>query len=203
MKYLVLYLVPIFLFLGCVGPKPVEKPTAIKTPQAEVPEPKPVPEPIVLPKTPFSSKMIKMFQLSSDDICDLQFYTSHDIELQKRIPAQTSSISNGTLVVNKQDKIKKIIIKKDTPCIAIKAEDNLIVVKFNNTLELTFMHSPGKKDLFFLSAQKWKKGVGSIMIDDDIYQAVGTSGQAYLQINKTDVDNSDQNATVIEGEILE
>ena len=199
MKYLAVILLPVFLFLGCVGPepKPVAEPVAVAIPPA------PEPEPMVLPKTPFTSKMIQMFQLSSAEICDLQFYISHDIELQKRVPAQTSSISNGTLMVNIQDKIKKIIIKKDTPCIAIKAEDNLIVVKFNNTLELIFMHSPTKKDLFFLSAQKWEKGVGSIMIEDKMYQAVGTSGQAYLQINKTDVDNSDQNATVIEGEILE
>ena len=65
------------------------------------------------------------------------------------------------------------------------------------------MHSPGKKDLFFLSAQKWEKGVGSVMIHDEMYEAVGTSGQAYLKINKTDVDNSDQNATVIEGSTIE
>lgn len=199
MKYLLLCLLPIFIFMGCAKePEPIPEPVV-----EMVIEPTPEPEPVVvLPKSPFSTKLIKMFSLSSSEICDLQFYVSHDIELQKNIPAQTSSISNGTLVVNKQDKIKKILIKKDTPCIAIKAEGDVIVVKFNDTLELTFMHSSNKKDLFFLSANKWEKGVGSLMVGDELYEAVGTSGQAYLKINQRDVDNSDENATVIEGSML-
>jgi len=157
---------------------------------------------VVLPKSPFSTKIIKMHNLSPLEICDLQFYISNDIELQKTIPAHTSTIDNGTLVVSKQDKIKKILIKKDTPCIAIKAEGDIIVVKFNDTFELTFMHSKGKKDLFFLSANKWEKGIGSLMVGDKLYQAVGDSGKTYLKINQIDVDNTDQNTTVIEGSTL-
>jgi len=198
MKYLALFLLPALLFIGCSS-KP--EPVTISVPKEMIVEP--IPESIVvLPKSPFSTKIIVMHNLSPLEICDLQFYISHDIELQKTTPEYTSSISDGTLVVNKQDKIKKILIKKDTPCIAIKAEDNLIVVKFNDTFELTFMHSKNKKDLFFLSANKWKKGVGSLMVGDELYEAVGSSGKAYLKINQIDVDNTDQNATVIEGSIL-
>ena len=201
MKYLVLFLFPALLFVGCASkPEPVPEQEAVVEIVVEpTPEPKPV---VVLPKSPLSTKIIRMHNLSSEDICNLQLYISHDIELQKKVPAHTSSISDGTLVVSKEDKIKKILIKKDTPCIAIKAEGDLVVVKFNDTFELTFMHSKNKKDLFFLSANKWKKGVGSLMIGDELYQAVGKSGQAYLKMNQTDVDNTDQNATVIEGSIL-
>jgi len=195
MKYLTFFILSTLLIVGCAS-KPKLEPVAqivVETP------PEPV---VVLPKSPFSTKIIKMHNLSPLEICDLQFYISNDIELQKTIPAHTSTIDNGTLVVSKQDKIKKILIKKDTPCIAIKAEGDIIVVKFNDTFELTFMHSKGKKDLFFLSANKWEKGIGSLMVGDKLYQAVGDSGKTYLKINQIDVDNTDQNTTVIEGSTL-
>ena len=189
MKNLVLFLVPLFLLVGCVKePAPIV-----------VVEPEPV---VVLEKFPFTSKMIREHSLSSLDICNLQFYTSHDIELQRKIPASSSIITNGTLVVNKNDKILSIFIKKGTPCVAIKAENNYIVVKFNDELKLTFMHSFKKKDLFLLTANKWNKGKGILQVNGEEYQAIGASGQAHLVMNKTNVDNTDANATLVEGSLL-
>lgn len=189
MKKFILVLIPIFLLVGCA-----KKPAPVV-----VVEPEPV---VVLPKFPFSTKMIKEHSLSSQDICSLQFYTSHDIELQRKIPASSSIITNGALVVNKNDKTLSIIIKKGTPGVAIAAEDNYVVVKFNENVKLTFMHTDKKKDLFLLTANKWNKGIGSLMVDSKEYQAVGTSGQAYLMMNRNDIDNSDSNATVCEGYLL-
>ena len=191
MKNFILFLLPVFLFVSCA-----------KQPVPVVVEPEPEPVIIVLPKFPLTVKMIREHSLSSADICSLQFYTSHDIELQRKIPALSSTITNGSLVVSKNDKILSIVIEKGTPGVAIKAEDNYIVVKFNEEIELTFMHSYKKKDLYLLSANKWNKGKGILLVNSKEYQAVGESGQAHLMVNRTDVDNSDSNRTVVKGSLL-
>lgn len=189
MKNFILFLLPVFLFVSCA-----------KRPVPVVVEPEPVV--IVLPKFPLTVKMIREHSLSSADICSLQFYTSHDIELQRKIPASSSIITNGALVVNKNDKTLSIFIEKGTPGVAIKAEDNYIIVKFNEQINLTFMNSAKKKDLFLLTANKWNKGKGTLLVNGSEYQAVGSSGQAYIMMNRNDIDNSDSNATVVEGALL-
>ena len=201
MKYLFLALITTIFFAGC-GQEPIPEPEPIAVIE---PTPIPVVEPepkVVLPKSPLSMALINKYSLSSLDICDLQLYISNDIELQRKIPAFTSEIKNGTLVVNKQDKVLSIVIKKGTPCIAIEAEQNYIKVKFSEELELTFMHSKTKKDLFLLTANKWVDSKGTLLVKGKEYQAIGTSGQAYLMMNLTDVDNTDQNATVVEGSLV-
>ncbi len=198
MRYFALFLVPALFFVGC-GEEP--QPDVVPVVVSEVvPEPEPV---VVLPKLPLTMKMIHALNLSSQDICNLQLYTSHDIELQRKIPASSSSIDNGVLVVNNEDKILRMVIKKGTPCIAIEAEDNYIVVKFSENFTLTFMYTRGKKDLFLLTANKWKNGKGSLVINEKEYEAVGTSGQAYLMLSKKDMDNSDEKETIIEGSFIE
>ena len=189
MKNFILFLLPVFLFVSCA-----------KRPVPVVVEPEPVV--IVLPKFPLTVKMIREHSLSSADICSLQFYTSHDIRLQRKIPALSSTITNGALVVSKNDKVLSIVIEKGTPGVAIKAEDNYIVVKFNDEINLTFMNSEKKKDLFLLTANKWNKGKGTLLVNGKEYQAVGSSGQAYIMMNRNDIDNSDSNATVVEGSLL-
>ena len=188
MKKIVSFLVPLFLLVGCA-----------KEPTPVVVEAEPV---VVLDKFAFSTKMINKYSLSSVDICSLQFYISHDIELKRKIPASSSTITNGTLVINKNDKILSILIKKGTPAVATKAEENYIVVKFSEDIELTFMHSAKKKDLFLLTANKWSKGKGNLMLNGSEYQATGKSGLSHLLMNKTDVDNSNINATIVEGSLL-
>ena len=193
MKKFILFLIPILLLVGCA-----KKPAQVAEPVVVV-EPEPV---VVLPKFPLTTKLISEHSLSSEDICSLQFYTSHDIMLHRKIPASSSTIINGALVVNKNDKILSIAIEKGTPGVAVKAEDNYVVVKFNDDVKLTFMHSNKKKDLFLLTANRWNNGVGTLLVNDKEYQAVGSSGQAYLMMNRDDVDNSDSNATIVEGTLL-
>ena len=194
MKLFILLLAPMLFFVGCQN-EPIPEPIPVVV---EV-----IPEPVVvLEKFPFTMKMIHKYSLSSLDICKLQLYISHDIQLQRKIPASSSTIDNGSLVVNKEDKIDTILIKKDTPCVAIEAENNYIVVKFNENVQLSFMYTPGKKDLFLLSANKWKDGKGSLVINEKEYQAVGTSGQSHLLFNKIDIDNSANDAKVLEGSTL-
>jgi len=194
MKNLVYLLVTLIVFIGCSPePEPVEK---IVVEQVAAPEPKPV---VVLPKFALTSKLISKYGLSPEQICDLQLYTSNDIKLKRKVPAETSTITKGTLVVNKQDKNFTIIIKKGTPCIAIKVEGDIILVKFSEDLQLNFMHSAKKKDLFLLTANKWQDAKGTLFVNGKEYQAIGTSGQTYLMLNKTDVDNSNEDANIIEG----
>ena len=196
MKYLSLFLFIALLFVGC-GPKP--KPVVI---EPVVVEPVVVEPVVVLEKFAFTKSMIREHNLTSEQISNLQFYISNDIELQKTVPEQIANVSNGTLVVNKQDKIKTVLIKADTPCIATQADEHKIVVKFKENFELTFMNSGNRKDLFLLSALKWNNGVGELLVDGEIYQAIGKSGQAYLKIAKTNVDNTDKNSLTIDGELL-
>lgn len=193
MKFYFLFLLPVLFFVAC-GEEPTPEPVAV----VEV-MPEPTPEPIVLPKFPLSMELIHKHSLSSQEICDLQLYISSDIDLQRKIPASSSNVSNGTLIVSKQDRIHRILIKEGTPCIAIEAEDNYIIVKFSEDFELTFMYTRGKKDLFLLTANKWNDGDGSLVVNGKEYQAVGTSGQAYLMLNKTEIDSTDNNVIVLEG----
>lgn len=187
MKFFILSLFVGILFVGC-GKEP--KPEVV----VEVKE--------VLPKIALSMGIIHKHSLSSLDICSLQLYISHDIVLQRKIPASSSRIDNGVLVVNKEDVVHTIVIKKGTPCIAIKAENNRIVVKFDETLELTFMYTRGKKDLFLLTANKWSDSKGKLEINNEEYEAIQTSGQAYLMLNKIDKDDSNNHQRLIKGSLI-
>lgn len=191
MKY---YLIPIFAMFFLIGcaPKPVV--------QMEVE----IEEEVLL--HPLSSKLMKEYGLSYESLYRVQFYTSHDIVLYRTTSINKAKILDGKLVADKSVKTSEIIIKAGTPCVLKRNINNRLLVSFNDNYELVFTNPRRcSKDegLFLLSANKWCNNIGTIKINGITYQAIGSSFESYLMINKEELDNSSSRSLVLDGKTLE
>jgi hypothetical protein len=181
--------ITIMLFLGCAS--------KVETVIPEVHEIEDI------QTSPFTINTIKEYNLVEADLLHLQYYTSHDIILNRQVFEYTSAITNGSLVIDETNRKNEIIIKAGTPCVALQSGENYIVVSFDNGYELTFMRSNKKcckdKSLYYLSANRWQNGIGLIHTNGEEFHAVGTSGKSHLMINKKSLEDSTDNSVVIKG----
>lgn len=188
MKYILLSLLSLFL-VSCAE-KPAPKPIIIHT----------------VEHSTFLSQMISDYSLSQEDLKNIQFYTSHDIILYKQNSVDDISISKGTLLIDKVSDSKEIIIKAMTPCLFIRGNDKEITVEFDNNVVLNFVKqsctcaTTDKK--YYLGAKKWIGKIGTLSVNGILYQALRTSGEAYLTIDKKSLEKDTRESITLKGKTI-
>jgi hypothetical protein len=193
MKTILIFALCIGLYTGCA--KKVKEPEPI------------VVAPVIVEKInyfPFMTEMINQYNLEESDLFGLQFYTSNDIILKKKSKKLDSKVAEGALVVKNDIHSDEIIIKALTLCTLVKLEKNTIQVRFEDeNYKLTFKNSTQDDiDKYYLSADSWNNKKGLLRTNNALYEAIGTSGEAYLMINLKMSDYVKKNRKVLEGRSL-
>ena len=152
----------------------------------------------------FTTKMVSKYNLNETKIKQLQFYTSHEITLERLENETEAEIKEGKLLVATSAHSKVLLIKAFTPARVIELDDEKIVVYFDKDVILTFLNPyyncPQKSAKFYLAAESWSDGVGSLMLEDKEYSAKGVSGKAFLMIDKKEIQEESETLRLIKGE---
>ena len=190
MKKILIFALCLSLFAGCS--KKVQEPEPI------------VVAPVIKEKInyfPFMSETINKYSLTESDLLALQFYISNDIILKKKSNKLNSKIAEGALVINNDINSDEVIIEALTLCTLVKIEENTIQVRFEDeNYTLTFKNSTqDKMDKYYLSADSWQDKKGFLRTNNALYEAIGTSGDAYLMINLKISDYVKNNKSVLQG----
>ncbi|MFT7005037.1 MAG: hypothetical protein ACJAWW_002406 [Sulfurimonas sp.] len=190
MKKILIFALCVGLFTGCAK---------------KVQEPKPIVYvPVVKEKInyfPFMSEMISQYNLDESDLLGLQFYISNDIILKKKSKKLDSKIAEGALIIKNDINSDEVVIKALTLCTLVKLEKNTIQVRFEDeNYKLTFKNSVQDNiDKYFLSADSWHNKKGLLRTNNALYEAIGTSGEAYLMINLKMSDYVKNHKEILEG----
>ncbi len=152
----------------------------------------------------FTIKMVSKYNLDAAKIKQLQFYTSHEITLERLENETEAEIKEGKLLVATSTHSKILLIKALTPARVIEVDNEKIVVCFDKDVILTFLNPyyncPQKSGKFYLAAESWSDGVGSLMLEDKEYSAKGVSGRAFLMIDKKEIQKESETLRLVKGE---
>ena len=178
------------LFLGCVQkPQPVQE--SVKIVEKEY--------------YPLTSNMIGSNNgLNESQLFELQLYTFNDIVLHKQSSGHTvKKVEDGVLVLDNQSTSNQIFIKSGTPCKVITMNDGLITVEFEEDYQLSFAISKNEccenNGKYYLAANSWLNGIGTLSVKGKDYKAIGSSGKAFLRISKEYLDNVDSSFRTLDG----
>lgn len=181
-KYIVSVIVVVTLFGGCAK--------------------LPVNESNTIEYYPLTLELINEHNLNTSDLLGLQMYTSKEIVLQDFTSSNASEVKGGVLVINHKKETNELIIQAHTPCTIIQSDENFIVVEFENNYKLTFARCGNYQGAYFLAAQKWYRGIGTLCIDGIEHKAIGTSSQSYLMINKKIFEINKPTSIVLKGKLI-
>ncbi|NNC95875.1 MAG: hypothetical protein HKN92_09960 [Chitinophagales bacterium] len=136
----------------------------------------------------------KQLQIENDwnraDVQRIQFYTSEDIILQRKLVDGKIKIESGKIKVVDGKKVEEVVIKKGTPGIAVyfPDEDRVgISFEIDDAHFLTFGPNPKKGEQFFLFASEWNNRVGRVTYNDVAYYTSPESSTAHLLVNLKEI----------------
>lgn len=82
-------------------------------------------------KPVFTETVRQRYGLERNDFRRVQFFTSDDIVLRREVLAQEKSEHGGELVVRGGVRVEEVVIKKHTPCVALRFEGDYLLVSFS------------------------------------------------------------------------
>jgi len=134
----------------------------------------------------FNDKVKDEYNLSPNEIKGLQFYTSHDIMLERREDEkkEKGTSSSGTLVISEKSSSETVLIERGTKGVCVKVfDDNKIAIAFeaDDNKYLVF-GDPNRIGRYSLFAAEWKNGKGILEYGGQNYYAMPGSGNCYLKI---------------------
>lgn len=88
---------------------------------------------------PFTHEMRVEHDLSEDEVSQLQFYTSHDIELRREYRSKDRRIDDGALELRSGTRIEEVLIPAQTPGVVIDVESHAIEVSFEQGTSIRFI----------------------------------------------------------------
>jgi len=156
---------------------------------------------------PFTHELRYSYQLSNEDLSNLQYYLAETITLNRSDAAVASGIASGKLVTQGQSVIDEIVVNEGTPGIVTSAGDDWITVSFeknSSTLPFSLNEAYGGpwSGLYTLSGRTWNNGIGAVEYDGKVYNAIRNSGLAYLVIDKRSLYRVVRNRRALSGRLL-
>ena len=116
--------------------------------------------------TYFTEDLYESYNWDKEDMKRIQFYVSQDVHLYRSGGSDNSTIEDGKIKLNSQERIEEIIIEKGTPGTLVFTPDtDRFAVSFDDPGEyLMFAPSEKMSGRFVLRAKKWnKRGKGGIV----------------------------------------
>jgi hypothetical protein len=79
----------------------------------------------------FTETVRQRYNLDRNDFRRVQFFTSDEIVLRRELLAQDKGDTGGELIVRGGVRVEEIVIRKHTPCVAIRFEGDYVLVSFS------------------------------------------------------------------------
>jgi hypothetical protein len=137
----------------------------------------------------FTTTLQEKFNLSKEDLKQVQFYVSEDVVLTKELSGKKSDIVNGKIKTFNNKRVDEITICAKTPCLVIdtNSKGNLKVsFSESNEKTLTFGNMPNSSK-FVLLAEKWEGRTGTVNYGGEKYQVGGFGYDASLCVKMKDL----------------
>ena len=136
-------------------------------------------------RVPFTDEIKRDFNLTENNLRQVQFYTSRTIILErddkKEVTATTGR--DGELVASRESLSERIVIPANRPCIFESIdEDGSINIRFETGAgrTLKFKQRPNVATGRFYLHANWQDGRGELDYGGAVYYAVSGSSSAYL-----------------------
>ena len=135
-------------------------------------------------KVPFSTNVMKRYNITEADLTKMQFYTSDEIILKRAEAHGTGKKTEaGVLTISKGKDIEEIVIKRNTPC---------LIQKIANREQFLMSFGDGNKYLVFgtmnqasgyytFQASEYVNGKGKVNYGNTYYFA--NSNSKYVHLN--------------------
>jgi hypothetical protein len=155
-------------------------------------------------KVPYTPEIKKEFDLTSDNLKKVQFYSSRTIILERSDKQEIVSTTgkDGQLLASEKSTSERIVIPSNRPCIFEEMEeDGTIQIRFETGTGRVLRFSERKNisnGRFYLVAQ-WENGKGELDYGGSVYYAVSGSASAYLLVKLKKWKNNKRNERVVKG----
>ncbi len=137
--------------------------------------------------SPFTEELYENSRWSDEDLKQIQFYTSKEIIIYRKLKSTDSQISGGKIISKDGRQVEEIIIKKRTPGVfeSRKESSGNFAVSFDvDGRYLTFGPNPKMGNKYTLRAKEWKKGGrGVVTYGGEEFEVVPGSGYATLLVD--------------------
>jgi len=124
----------------------------------------------------FTNSLRTNWNLSDDEIRQLQFYTHDDITLERDVGGDLKSIVHGRLVVRAGHNIEVIEIPAETPGVATRVSNGIIDVCFEGACDstlsfqyLAYGNNYSNLDTYVTKVNVLGRSSGSVMYDGNVY----------------------------------
>lgn len=82
-------------------------------------------------KAPFTTAVIKRFQLTTADLGRVQFFTSEPIVLRRESTSRSRVASGAALGLHDDMQVEEIVVSEQTPCVVLRAEGDYLLLGFS------------------------------------------------------------------------
>jgi len=156
------------------------------------------------PKVPFTGEIRKKYQLTSDELRQLQFYVSHDIILTRTSEeAKTKTTEDGQLKIVGGKAYDEVFIKAGTPGVIEKVIDqNRIGVSFENGKYIVFGDPENSGRNYTMLAAEWKNNRGVLMYGEQEYYANRGASNIFLNFKMNKLNKIQKESRVVKGRKL-
>ena len=135
--------------------------------------------------TPFTETIRQKNNLSLQDLKSVQFYTSHDILLNREISGSKNQIISGKIKTVNNRQIEEVFIREYTACVIVDTTKNgRIKLSFsdNDEKSLTFGLTQNNSK-YVLLAESWNGKEGVVHYGNETFITKGFSYESCLLVN--------------------
>lgn len=168
----------------------------------------------VVEQLPFSDSLIEDYGLGESQKQRLQYYLSRPITLARSSSSAVRGIADGRLVDHGQRAIERLDVAANTPGVVVGSGANWLAVSFEVGSYLYFvsgqaaLQSPYRSEQrepgrYYLYAPDWDGRAGTVQVGNQSYQALGTSMDAYLLVDRESLHETDSQGRVLSGRLLD
>lgn len=137
--------------------------------------------------SPFTERLYEQNKWSENQLKQIQFYLSEDIQLTRAIGAQASEIISGEIKVINGRKVEQVVIPKGTPGVFLfSPKTNRFAVSFEEGSDQRYlMFGPNDRlgGRFVLLAKDWDRRVGKVTYDGKLYRLSSNGAYASLLVD--------------------
>lgn len=155
------------------------------------------------PRIPFTQDVREKEKLSDEEIRKIQFYTSHDIVLQRGERGEKEKeITEGTLTTKDEKSVENVVIKAGTPGIVERViDDNRVAIRFEEGEEKYLVFGdPAKQGRYTLLAGEWdKNNRGKLQYGGKTYFTGAGAANVYLTFRMKNLSGFKKDQKVVKG----
>ena len=162
---------------------------------------------------PFTEGVVQDYDLDASSRRRLQYFVSDDIHLVRIRGDGRRGVADGRLFDRSRQEIEEIVVTSGTPGIVLASGLDWMAVSFERGGYLYFTSRPQNYGLdvstrpiegrYYLYAPDWNGRAGTIMYDNQQYQAVDESWRSFLLVDRSAVSETRGARAILPGRTLD